>query len=464
MLLIIPLGCTNDADGNLDAESPARVELVLRRYREAVDAGKACRVLPSGGTDPAFAFNPTPTPHWEYVSTALLAAGLPEDALIQPGMPALHTVDEAIMARQFLLDADGRYNELLVITSDFHASRVRHLFGVAIGAHARCEIAMRVEEHAGSLTGEALVQRQAHEKKGIKTLRTEPFGAWADFVKENGLEAANRSARWSKALAPVTYESAAAMGDGGGGAPSTAAANGSSSSSSGAAMQSNGASSSSNSNGVHSSERNGVLAPGLTPYTAEDAAYLQSHQTSKLLDARVKVVGVAARDKYNHPTVLQCYPLRVTGAETAADASYEGHRDIRGGSANKWKDDAPVPWPNMYWLVDPELSRHAGRLEHEGLVQSWQKEVNTNAAFAAELERAHREYAATRWALLTDEDRRYCELRPKFLEALREGGIGGLRFDTQIKCLHLQLAHSLAGGENPVGKRVLAALEEVALF
>ena len=147
MLLIIPLG-SNDADGNLDAESPARVELVLRRYREAVDAGKACRVLPSGGTDPAFAFNPTPTPHWEYVSTALLAAGLPEDALIQPGMPALHTVDEAIMARQFLLDADGRYNELLVITSDFHASRVRHLFGVAIGAHARCEIAMR-SEHAG---------------------------------------------------------------------------------------------------------------------------------------------------------------------------------------------------------------------------------------------------------------------------------------------------------------------------
>ena len=91
-------------------------------------------------------------------------------------------------------------------------------------ARTRCEIAMRVEAHAGSLTGEALVQRQAHEKKGIKTLRTEPFGAWADFVKENGLEAANRSARWSKALAPVTYESAAAMGDGGGGAPSTAAA------------------------------------------------------------------------------------------------------------------------------------------------------------------------------------------------------------------------------------------------
>ena len=54
--------------------------------------------LPSGGTDPAFAFNPAPTPHWEYVSTALQPAGLPEDALIQPGMPALHTVDEAISA------------------------------------------------------------------------------------------------------------------------------------------------------------------------------------------------------------------------------------------------------------------------------------------------------------------------------------------------------------------------------
>lgn len=107
-LVIIPLGSTNDAAGTLDAESEPRLAHAVRRYNECRAAGRSCRVLPSGGADAAFAFNPTTTPHWEYVAEALLVAGLPESALVRPGLPALHTVDEAIMARRFVLDSRER--------------------------------------------------------------------------------------------------------------------------------------------------------------------------------------------------------------------------------------------------------------------------------------------------------------------------------------------------------------------
>ena len=45
-----------------------------------------------------------------------------------------------------------------------------------------------------------------------------------------------------------------------------------------------------------------------------------------------------------------CYPLRLTGQETAAERTAEGRRETRGGSARKWEADEPVPWPNYYWV------------------------------------------------------------------------------------------------------------------
>ena len=206
MLLVIPLGCSNDASGQLDADSPARISHTLSRYQEAVAAGRKCHVMPSGGADPAFAFNPTATPHWEYVTAALIAAGLPESALIRPGLPALHTVDEAIMAREWVLQAQGTVSEVLAITSDFHAARARHLFGVAFGAHAKCAVSVYVEDVPGALSGEVLAARKAHEKAALQQLRTAPFGAWASFVADHGLEACNKSLRWSRMMPPALYD------------------------------------------------------------------------------------------------------------------------------------------------------------------------------------------------------------------------------------------------------------------
>ena len=204
-----------------------------------------------------------------------------------------------------------------------------------------------------------------------------------------------------------------------------------------------------------------------TPFTDADAAWLEKHQHRKVLDPRVRITGVAARaEDDGHPLVLVCYPLRTTATELERSSKKGRHtvvgssgqkEDTRGGSVRKWKADQPVPWPNHLWLVDPQLTQRAGRLEHMGWVQDYQNEVAYNKELAAGLAAAHAQYGAIRWDALSDEDRAYCE-REGYLQVLRDTGVGGLRFPTQVKCLHAHLAHALSGGDNPIGRRVIDAL------
>jgi len=98
-----------------------------------------------------------------------------------------------------------------------------------------------------------------------------------------------------------------------------------------------------------------------TPFSDADKTWLATHQHAKMLDPGVIVLGVAHRqgDEDDHPltrhlnlpTVIECYPLRVAhDPSKAAKGS--------GFSAAKWDSksgEAPVPWPNTFWLVDPTL-------------------------------------------------------------------------------------------------------------
>ncbi|EOD17941.1 hypothetical protein EMIHUDRAFT_432226 [Emiliania huxleyi CCMP1516] len=90
------------------------------------------------------------------------------------------------------------------------------------------------------------------------------------------------------------------------------------------------------------------------------------------------------------------------------------------------------PWPNLFWLVDPRLFQCARALQN---LRRW------------------------RGGLLSS--RRGATLgQPWAVEALRDAGVGGLRYTSQVKCLHAHLAHALAGGANPVGERVLRLVRE----
>ena len=194
MTLIIQLGACNDEAGVVDADVRAR----CRRTRELLEAHPNARVLTSGGADPRFKFNPTSTPHWQLVERALIEAGVSEAALLRPGMPALHTVHEAMMShervRQWLV---GRrptevFREIIVLTSDYHLARVAHLFGVVFGSHARLDVPVRFEAVAVAIQSEEwIAARRVHEAKALATLKSAPYEPWLGWLKARGLEGVN---------------------------------------------------------------------------------------------------------------------------------------------------------------------------------------------------------------------------------------------------------------------------------
>jgi len=105
--------------------------------------------------------------------------------------------------------------------------------------------------------------------------------------------------------------------------------------------------------------------------------------------------------------------------------------------------DDGTPMPTRFWLVDPALSTRVARIESAGGVRAAEAAVD-----ADELQRAHDRYAAERDAAIPAG---HAGPRP-------HGGVGGTR--RGVKCLHAHYAWHLAGGDDPVGRWVAAALAE----
>ena len=103
--------------------------------------------------------------------------------------------------------------------------------------------------------------------------------------------------------------------------------------------------------------------------------------------------------------------------------------------------DDGTPMPTRFWLVDRVLCQAVARLESQGGVRAAAAAVDPD-----ELTAAHAAYAAGRDAAIPAG---HVGPRP-------HGGVGGTR--RGVKCLHAHLAHSLAGGDDPVGRWVAAQL------
>ena len=105
--------------------------------------------------------------------------------------------------------------------------------------------------------------------------------------------------------------------------------------------------------------------------------------------------------------------------------------------------DDGTPMPTRYWLIDRQIGLLVSRLEAAGGVRAAEREVDRDELLAA-----HARYAEDRDA---DLPATHAGPRPS-------GGVGGTR--TGVKCLHAHYAWHLAGGDDPVGRWVAAALEE----
>jgi hypothetical protein len=105
--------------------------------------------------------------------------------------------------------------------------------------------------------------------------------------------------------------------------------------------------------------------------------------------------------------------------------------------------DDGTPMPTRYWLVGGAERDAVSRLEAAGGVRRAEAEVDDE-----ELAQAHQRYAAERDAALP----------AGHAAPVPSGGVGGTR--KGVKCLHAHYAWYLAGGDDPVGRWVAAALED----
>jgi uncharacterized protein len=103
--------------------------------------------------------------------------------------------------------------------------------------------------------------------------------------------------------------------------------------------------------------------------------------------------------------------------------------------------DDGTPMPTRYWLVDRALVTRVSRIESGGGVRAAEAAVDGDA-----LAGAHVLYASERDAALPAG---HAGPRP-------HGGVGGT--GRGVKCLHAHYAWYLAGGDDPVGRWVAAAL------
>jgi len=142
------------------------------------------------------------------------------------------------------------------------------------------------------------------------------------------------------------------------------------------------------------------------------------------------VVAIPCRCSYGYPQVVTVYPM------------IEGK-----------------PFPTLYWLTCPFLSRAVGRLEARGWVARLEERIAQDDEFRAAVHDAHARYVSGRTSLLSEIDWLMLD-GCGFAESLTERGIGGISDRDRVKCLHLHVAHELADA-NPIGRIVLDALERI---
>ncbi|MCK5584632.1 DUF501 domain-containing protein, partial [Candidatus Bipolaricaulota bacterium] len=105
------------------------------------------------------------------------------------------------------------------------------------------------------------------------------------------------------------------------------------------------------------------------------------------------------------------------------------------------------PFPTLYWLTCPFLSREIGHLEAAGWVKQLEARMVEEPELRSAMHEAHQRTWSQRDQLLSSEEKAALAADGT-LVGLEGRGIGGISDWDRLKCLHLHAAHALAD-ENP---------------
>ncbi len=159
--LIVVLGSPNAEDGALYSIARERCRLALDEYARR----DGWKLLLTGGYGAHF--NTTDQPHAAYLKDYLTARGIPEADIVEFAQSS-NTLEDASCSKPIVRKYGVQ--EILVITSDYHQARARHVFEREF-ADTGVEIAFSVaqtDEAACELDLEAL---RRHERQARERLR-----------------------------------------------------------------------------------------------------------------------------------------------------------------------------------------------------------------------------------------------------------------------------------------------------
>jgi uncharacterized protein len=114
------------------------------------------------------------------------------------------------------------------------------------------------------------------------------------------------------------------------------------------------------------------------------------------------------------------------------------------------------PFPTLYWLTCPLLSREIDGLEAAGWVKRLESRIASEEDLRSAMQVAHLQYVRHRNLLLSSDDIEHL-VAGRLMTGLQGRGIGGITDWNRLKCLHLHVAHALADA-NPIGDMVLSLL------
>jgi uncharacterized protein len=114
------------------------------------------------------------------------------------------------------------------------------------------------------------------------------------------------------------------------------------------------------------------------------------------------------------------------------------------------------PFPTLYWLTCPFLSKEIGHLEAAGWVKQLEARMSEQPNLRSAMHVAHQRICEQREQLLTSEEKAAL-VAAGTLVGFDGRGIGGISDWNRLKCLHLHTAHALAD-DNAIGDIVLRKL------
>lgn len=124
-----------------------------------------------------------------------------------------------------------------------------------------------------------------------------------------------------------------------------------------------------------------------------------------------------------------------------------------------------TPFPTLYWLTCPHVSKAISELERQGYVRTFQDRLGNNKELANEWWECHEEYANERWNILSSNDQLWLlqeehdenekRKRQSMKDILQYSGVAGAdhrgvresnvlerdNFVASVKCLHSHYAH-----------------------